>query len=166
MIGDGGPGHRVQRRIRHGRNEPHPDQRRSGVRHALHVQFRPDRPARGGRGHRRSVLRRGRGEAGQVPLPHPNPLRKAHPELDGAWYRAFDFRRWDYWASNADWEWGPWCTETGWTQPWIAGTLALRQQKTSLWDLVQKVDLRTPFDRLRTRMLPDDVLLDPEGDRK
>jgi hypothetical protein len=28
--------------------------------------------------------------------------------------------------------------ETGWCQPWIAGTLALRQRKTSLWDLVQK----------------------------
>jgi len=49
---------------------------------------------------------------------------QAHPDLDGAWYRGFDFRRWEYWASNADWEWGPWCTETGWTQPWIAGTLA------------------------------------------
>jgi hypothetical protein len=29
---------------------------------------------------------------------------EAYPELDGAWYRAFDFRRWDYWASSADWE--------------------------------------------------------------
>jgi len=81
-----------------------------------------------------------------------------HPELDGAWYRAFDFRRWDYWASSADWEWGPWCTETGWSQPWIASTLALRRQKTSLWDLVQKVDLKTPFNRLRPQMLPDEVL--------
>jgi hypothetical protein len=63
---------------------------------------------------------------------------EAHPELDGAWYRAFDYRRWDYWGSNADWEWGPWCTETGWTQPWIAATLALRQMKTSLWELVTK----------------------------
>lgn len=83
---------------------------------------------------------------------------EAHPELDGAWYRAFDFRRWEYWASSADWEWGPWCTETGWCQPWIAGTLALRQQKTSLWDLVQQVDLKKHFDRLRPNMLPDEDL--------
>jgi hypothetical protein len=76
--------------------------------------------------------------------------------LDGAWYRAFDFRRWDYWASSADWEWGPWCTETGWCQPWIAGTLALRCQKSSLWNLVQKVDLKTHFERLRPQMLPDE----------
>ncbi len=85
-----------------------------------------------------------------------------HPELDGAWYRAFNFRRWEYWASNADWEWGPWCTETGWTQPWIAGTLALRGQETSLWDLLQKVDLQTSFQRLRPQMLPDEDLQLPE----
>lgn len=81
-----------------------------------------------------------------------------HPELNGAWYRAFDFGRWDYWASSADWEWGPWCTETGWSQPWIAGTMGLRLRSTSLWDLVQQVDLRTHFARLRPEMLPDNVL--------
>jgi hypothetical protein len=85
-----------------------------------------------------------------------------HPELDGAWYRAFNFRRWEYWASNADWEWGPWCTETGWGQPWIAATLALRRQRASLWELVRKVDLRKHFDRLRPQMLPDEVLKFPE----
>jgi len=83
---------------------------------------------------------------------------EAHRELDGAWYRAFDFRRWEFWASSADWEWGPWCTETGWCQPWIAGTLALRRQQTSLWDLVQKADLKTHFDRLRPQMLSDEDL--------
>jgi hypothetical protein len=83
---------------------------------------------------------------------------EAHPELDGAWYRAFDFRNWEYWASNADWEWGPWCTETGWTQPWIASTLALRQMKTSLWDLAKQVPIGRDFDQLRRQMLPDDVL--------
>jgi hypothetical protein len=87
-----------------------------------------------------------------------------HPELDGAWYRAFNFRRWEYWASNADWEWGPWCTESGWCQPWIAGTLALRQRKTSLWELVQQVDLRKHFDRLRPQMLPDEALAAPESE--
>lgn len=84
-----------------------------------------------------------------------------HPELDGAWYRAFNFRRWDYWASSADWEWGPWCTETGWCQPWIAGTLALRQQNKSLWDLLQQVDLRKHFDRVRPQMLPDEAIVTP-----
>jgi hypothetical protein len=80
---------------------------------------------------------------------------EAHPELDGAWCRAFDFRRWEYWASNADWEWGPWCTESGWTQPWIAGTLALRHLKTSLWDLVKQTRISNDFPRLRHEMLPE-----------
>jgi hypothetical protein len=89
---------------------------------------------------------------------------ESHPELNGAWYRAFDYRRWDYWASSADWEWGPWCTETGWCQPWIAAPLAWRQQQTSLWELVQKVDLKTTFDRLRPEMLPDADLVRAETD--
>jgi hypothetical protein len=81
-----------------------------------------------------------------------------HPELDGAWYRGFNFRNWDYWASNSDWEWGPWCTETGWTQPWIAGTLALRHRKTSLWDVVAQAEIGKNFDRIRREMLPDELL--------
>ena len=80
----------------------------------------------------------------------------ARPELDGAWYRAFDFQRWDYWASSADWEWGPWCAETGWSQPWIAGTLALRERRTSLWELVQSVALQEHLRALRPQMLPDE----------
>jgi hypothetical protein len=81
---------------------------------------------------------------------------EAHPELDGAWYRAFHFRNWEYWASNADWEWGPWCTEVGWTQPWIASTLALRHQKTSLWALARQAPISKDFDRIRRQMLPDE----------
>ena len=80
---------------------------------------------------------------------------EAHPELDGAWYRAFNFGNWQYWASNADWEWGPWCTETGWTQPWIASTLALRQIKTSLWDVVKKSPLSGNFATWYREMIPN-----------
>jgi hypothetical protein len=81
---------------------------------------------------------------------------EAHPELDGAWYRGFDFRRWDYWASNADWEWGAWCTESGWGTPWIASTLALRQMDTSLWELVSDVRISSIFKKYRKTMLPTD----------
>ena len=90
----------------------------------------------------------------------------AHPELDGAWYRAFDFRRWEYWASSADWEWGPWCTESGWTQPWIAGTLALRLRKTSLWELINGLPIQEHFARLRPQMLPDDALQPSPSDAR
>jgi hypothetical protein len=61
-----------------------------------------------------------------------------HPELDGAWFRAFDYQLWDYWASNADAGWGVWSIETGWTQAWITSTLAMRSMRTSLWDLSAK----------------------------
>ncbi len=87
---------------------------------------------------------------------------EVHPELDGAWYRAFNLGNWGYWASNADWEWGPWCVESGWTQPWIAGTLALRQMKTSLWDLTKQSRIKDRFAPIRKEMLPDEVLLPME----
>lgn len=57
-----------------------------------------------------------------------------HPELDGAWVRAFDFDQWEYWASNADSGWGPWGTLTGWTQSWIMNGLLLLESRKSFWD--------------------------------
>ena len=42
-----------------------------------------------------------------------------HKDLDGAWFRAFEYNRWDYWASNSDWGWGAWCTLTGWCQRFV-----------------------------------------------
>lgn len=81
-----------------------------------------------------------------------------HPELDGGWFRAFDFNRWEYWASNADAGWGAWCIESGWTQSWITAVLALRQMKTSLWDITLDSRVKDHFDTLRREMLPDDVL--------
>ena len=63
------------------------------------------------------------------------------PELAGGWFRAFDYERWDYWASASDWGWGPWSIETGWTLSWICGVLAMRDQKTSLWELTGRTSL-------------------------
>jgi hypothetical protein len=60
---------------------------------------------------------------------------EVHPDLDGGWFRAFDYKRWEYWASNADAGWGAWGTLTGWTQSWIVTTLALQQKNQSLWDI-------------------------------
>lgn len=36
-------------------------------------------------------------------------------QLDGTWQRAFDFEAWEYFGSNADIGWGPYCVETGWS---------------------------------------------------
>jgi len=78
----------------------------------------------------------------------------AHPDLDGAWFRAFDSRRWEYWGSNADVGWGAWSIESGWTQGWISSVLAMRQTKTSLWRLTSgsRIGARAP--EIIGRMLP------------
>ena len=78
-----------------------------------------------------------------------------HPELDGGWFRAFDFERWEYWASNADAGWGAWCIESGWSQSWITAVLAMRQMDNSLWDLTENVRMGDEFDALRKQMIPN-----------
>ena len=76
------------------------------------------------------------------------------PEVDGAWFRGFDYRKWDYWASNADWGWGPWAAETGWIQSWITSVLALRHMRTSFWELTAKSRISRHMKTLIPIMLP------------
>ncbi|MBN2301049.1 MAG: hypothetical protein JXN60_00900 [Lentisphaerae bacterium] len=47
------------------------------------------------------------------------------PRLDGAWMRAFDYKYWDYYGSNGDIDWGPYCIESGWSNAWIARALSM-----------------------------------------
>lgn len=63
-----------------------------------------------------------------------------HPEVDGAFFRAFDYNKWEAWASDADVGWGAWSVETGWTQSWISTVLGFRQLNTSLWQLGTSID--------------------------
>lgn len=79
----------------------------------------------------------------------------AHPEFDGAWFRAFDFERWDYWASNADLGWGAWSIESGWTQGWITSVFAMRHLKTSFWDITKNGQICQHLDKLVAEMMPD-----------
>ncbi|MCE5278361.1 MAG: hypothetical protein ABFD92_01305 [Planctomycetaceae bacterium] len=79
-------------------------------------------------------------------------------ELDGAWYRGFDYDKWDYWGSDGDIGWGVWSIETGWTDGWITATYALRLLKTSLWDFTRPSRIATAFEKHRRQMLPDDAL--------
>lgn len=80
-----------------------------------------------------------------------------HPELNGAWFRAFDYERWEHWGSNADAGWGVWSIESGWTQAWITSVLAMRQMDTSLWDMSEDIDCEGIFDSLRWEMISDDT---------
>lgn len=68
-----------------------------------------------------------------------------HPDLDGAWFRAFDYGRWDYWASNADAGWGAWSTLTGWIQAWIVTTQAHLVKNTSYWQETKNLDIKKEF---------------------
>ncbi len=81
-----------------------------------------------------------------------------HTELDGGWFRAFDFKRWEYWASNADAGWGAWSIESGWSQSWITAVLALRQLNTSFWDITRDSRIEAHFMTLREEMFPDNLL--------
>lgn len=69
-----------------------------------------------------------------------------HPELDGAFFRAFDYEKWEAWASDSDIGWGAWSIETGWTQSWITTVIGLFVQNTSLWDLAQNVNAQDEFE--------------------
>ncbi len=66
-----------------------------------------------------------------------------HKDLDGAWFRAFDYGKWEYWASNSDAGWGAWCTLTGWIQSWIVTTQAEILQQQSFWDVTKNSGMRT-----------------------
>ncbi|MHC4740419.1 MAG: hypothetical protein ACYS8Z_00750 [Planctomycetota bacterium] len=78
-----------------------------------------------------------------------------HPEFDGAWFRGFDFERWQYWASDADAGWGAWCAITGWTHSWITSVLAMRQMDTSLWELTTQTTFVEEYNKFRSAMLPE-----------
>ncbi len=76
----------------------------------------------------------------------------AQPSLDGGWFRAFDFKRWEAWGANADAGWGAWAIESGWTQAWITSVLAMRCMKTSLWDLTAKSHISRHAKKLISEM--------------
>ena len=77
---------------------------------------------------------------------------EVHPQFHGAWYRAFDFKNWDYWASNSDSGWGAWCTESGWSQSWISAVFSLRLLNRSLWDVLHDVPAYPEFGDLCRQM--------------
>ncbi len=80
---------------------------------------------------------------------------ETHPELDGAWFRAFDFDQWEYWGSNADHGWGAWSVEVGWTQAWIPAVLAMRELGINLWDVSKTSTVAECWPTIHEQMLPD-----------
>lgn len=80
---------------------------------------------------------------------------EAHPELDGGWFRAFDYSQWEYWGSNADHGWGAWSIEVGWTQGWVPTVLAMRELGLNLWDISRNSQIARHWEKTRVVMLPD-----------
>jgi len=77
----------------------------------------------------------------------------SRPELDGAWFRAFDYNRWEYWGSNSDLGWGVWSTETGWTQSWITTMLMMQEMNTNFWDFTADSNIADCFGKYKKVML-------------
>ena len=75
-----------------------------------------------------------------------------HPDLDGGWFRTFNYKSWEYWGANGDHGWGAWCTETGWLQSHVVATMAARRLGTSLWDLTHDSKVDEIFARYRREM--------------
>ena len=75
-------------------------------------------------------------------------------DLDGCWFRAFDYEDWEYYGSNADHGWGAWGTLTGWTQSFITTTLALKLENTSYWEKTKKSTVGTEIEEVWQQMLP------------
>jgi hypothetical protein len=80
----------------------------------------------------------------------------ALPYLDGAWFRAFDYRRRDYWSSSADVGWGAWCVEAGWGPAWIATVTGLRMKDTSVWDMTMGSTIEAKLDAVKRDMAKND----------
>ena len=83
---------------------------------------------------------------------------ETQPQLDGGWFRGFDYGRWEYRGSDADVGWSLYSMETGWISGEILSALALRQMQTSLWDLTKSSTLPRHFKVWRERMIPDGIL--------
>ncbi len=75
-------------------------------------------------------------------------------DLDGCWFRAFDYENWEYYGSNADHGWGAWGTLTGWTQSFITTTLALKLENTSYWEKTKESTVGNQIEEAWGQMLP------------
>lgn len=74
------------------------------------------------------------------------------PELHGTWFRAFDFEKWEPWASSGDAGWGAWSIEAGWAQAWTTGVLGLRLMRTTLWEISSGTRIREVWPQVERDM--------------
>ncbi|MFZ9855877.1 MAG: hypothetical protein ACO3I0_12235 [Limisphaerales bacterium] len=82
---------------------------------------------------------------------------ETQPQLEGGWFRGFDYGRWEYWGSDADVGWSLYSMETGWISGEILSVLALRQGNTSLWDFTARSTIPRHFRLWSGRMFPPEL---------
>ena len=64
------------------------------------------------------------------------PLPGTPGSLSGAWLRAVDFERWEYFASASDNGWGPWNAEVGHGGNLSSIVLEMRNRNVSMWEIL------------------------------
>lgn len=72
-------------------------------------------------------------------------ISQGAPQYNGAWFRGFDYEKWEVYGSDGDAGWGIWCVETGWCQSWISSTLSLQAMGTNMWDYTADSRIDTQF---------------------
>ena len=82
--------------------------------------------------------------------------RSADPVYDGAWFRGFDFRKWETYGSDGDAGWGVFCIETGWSQAWISAALSLWEMDTNVWDLTKNTAIGRHIGAVALEMLEEE----------
>jgi len=78
-----------------------------------------------------------------------------HPELDGSWFRAFDFGNWSYWGGDVSPRWGAWSVATGGTHAWITSVFAMCQTETCLWEVLANTDVKSQVEKSLPSFSPD-----------
>ena len=58
--------------------------------------------------------------------------------------------------TSADLGWGAWSVEAGWGPAWTAATLALRERKTTMWEMTATSRIRAQLPRVRAEMSKND----------
>jgi hypothetical protein len=72
--------------------------------------------------------------------------------IDGGWMRAFDFEDWEYYGSNADTWWGPYCMETGWSNSIIDIAIALFLLDDPFFPTETKEKARRTLGEIRSKL--------------
>ena len=79
-------------------------------------------------------------------------IQSDYKVINGGWMRAFDFENWEYYGSNADTAWGPYCMETGWTNSIIDIAIALFLSDDPFFPTETREEARRSLREIRSKL--------------